>query len=223
MGEKTFFHDTSTKIPLIIYDPSPEADATRGTVSDALVECIDLAPTFVDTAGGGPAGHILEGESLLPILHGMATETAREFVICEYDYAGSPLAGRLGLSVREAVMFMVATKRWKLIHCEGGFRPILFDLEADPQELVDLGESVAHEDVIVEMYGHLFRWARRSSQRTTRSEEQLIGMRAGSGRTGVVIGVYDEADTPLELTVHYRGRTAKPWQELRRDKEGSNR
>ncbi|MGI9390561.1 MAG: sulfatase-like hydrolase/transferase, partial [Boseongicola sp.] len=31
MGEKTFFHDASTRVPLIIYDPSPEADATRGT------------------------------------------------------------------------------------------------------------------------------------------------------------------------------------------------
>ena len=47
MGEKQFFHDTSTRVPLIVYDPSPEADATRGTVSDALVECIDFAPTFV--------------------------------------------------------------------------------------------------------------------------------------------------------------------------------
>jgi arylsulfatase A-like enzyme len=32
MGEKTFFHDASTRVPLIIYDPSEEADATRGTV-----------------------------------------------------------------------------------------------------------------------------------------------------------------------------------------------
>ena len=70
MGEKTFFQDASTKVPLIIYDPSPEADATRGTVSDALVEAIDLAPTFVEVAGGEAAPHILEGESLIPILHG---------------------------------------------------------------------------------------------------------------------------------------------------------
>ncbi|MFC6762503.1 sulfatase-like hydrolase/transferase [Sulfitobacter porphyrae] len=51
LGEKTFFHDASVKVPMIIYDPSDAADATRGTTSDALVECIDLAPTFVDVAG----------------------------------------------------------------------------------------------------------------------------------------------------------------------------
>ncbi|MBR9651962.1 sulfatase-like hydrolase/transferase [Thalassovita aquimarina] len=206
MGEKTFFHDTSTKVPLIIYDPSPEADATRGTTCDALVECIDLAPTFVDVAGGKVAGHILEGHSLLPILHGKETETPRDFVICEYDYSGSPIANRLGASVRDGVMFMVADKDWKLVHCEGGYRPILFDLKNDPQELTDLGDSADHAEMIERMYDKLFRWTRRQSQRTTRSEEQLLVMRKESGRRGVVIGIYDENDTPLELTVHYRGR-----------------
>ncbi|SDE18399.1 sulfatase-like hydrolase/transferase [Ruegeria marina] len=218
MGEKTFFHDTSTRVPLIIYDPSPEADATRGTVCDALVESIDLAPTFVEIAGGAVADHILEGESLMPILRGERAETRRDYVICEYDYSASPLAKLLNVSVRDAVMFMIADKRWKLIHCEGGFRPLLFDLENDPQELVDLGESAAHAEVIAQMYDKLFQWARRPSQRTTRSEAQLIGMRGKSGRRGIVLGVYDENDTAPELTVKYRGRSAKPWQEIVRPK-----
>lgn len=208
MGEKTFFHDTSTKVPLIIYDPSEEADATRGTVSDALVEQIDLAPTFVEVAGGEVPSHILEGESLLPILHGKATDTARDYVICEYDYSASPIATRLGASVRDGVMFMVADKDWKLVHCEGGYRPLLFDLRNDPQELTDLGDDPAQEEVIARMYDKLFRWTRRVSQRTTRSEAQLLEMRSKSGRRGVVIGIYDENDMPLELTVRYRDRKA---------------
>lgn len=60
MGEKDLFHEQSAKIPLIIIDPSKEADATRGTRNDALVEAIDLAPTFVDYFGGKVPGHILE-------------------------------------------------------------------------------------------------------------------------------------------------------------------
>ncbi|MEZ5674974.1 MAG: sulfatase-like hydrolase/transferase [Thalassovita sp.] len=208
MGEKTFFHDTSTKVPLIIYDPSPEADATRGTVCDALVEAIDLAPTFVEVAGGEPAYHVLEGESLLPILRGQRTETLRDYVICEYDYSASPVATALDASVRDGVMFMVANKEWKLVHCEGGYRPILFDLINDPDELNDLGDSDDHWDVIAEMYDKLFAWTRRQSQRTTRSEQQLMEMRSKTRRRGVVIGVYDENDTPLELTVKYRQRKA---------------
>ncbi len=217
MGEKTFFHDTSTKMPLIIYDPSPEADATRGMVSDALVESIDLAPTFVDVAGGGVANHILEGHSLLPILHGQAQDRPRDVVICEYDYSASPIAERMNASVRDAVMFMVANKRWKLIHCEGGHRPILFDLENDPEELVDLGDSEDHAEVISEMYDHLFAWARRPSQRTTRSEQQLIEMRTKSRGRGIVLGIYDENDMPLDLTVKYRNRKAKPYKSYLKD------
>jgi len=208
MGEKTFFHDASVKIPMIIYDPSPEADTTRGKVCDALVESIDLLPTFVEVAGGEVASHIIEGRSLLPILHGNADDTGRDYVICEYDYSSSPIATMLDANVRDAVMFMVADKQWKLIHCEGGHRPILFDLVNDPSELVDLGDSNSHTDIIAKMYDHLFAWARRQSQRTTRSEAQLHEMRGDTGRRGVMIGIYDENDTPLELTVKYRNRKA---------------
>jgi len=215
MGEKTFFQDASVKVPLIIYDPSPEANATRGTVSDALVECIDLAPTFLEVAGGEVADHILEGESLLPILHGAATETKRDYVVCEYDYGRSPIAARLEVAVEDANMIMVATRRWKLVHFLGGFRPMLFDLEQDPQELADLGESTDHTAVLDEMYDHLLHWATRNSQRQTKSKQQIINMRRGKA-TGIVIGAYDESDMPERATLKYRNRTAPHW----RDRHG---
>ena len=221
MGEKTFFQDASIKVPLIIYDPSEAADATRGSVCDALVESIDLVPTFVETAGGQPATHILEGENLRPILHGERGETLRDYVISEYDFSASPVAALHDIAVRDAVMFMVLDKRWKLIHFEGGHRPMLFDLETDSQELTDLGDSDDHAEIIAAMYDKLFKWTRRQSQRTTRSEEQLIEMRTKTRRRGIVIGVYDENDTPLELTVNYRGRTARPYSEyLKTTKDG---
>jgi arylsulfatase A-like enzyme len=207
MGEKTFFHDTAIKVPLIIYAPSPEAEATRGTCCDALVEAIDLAPTFVEVAGGKAPDHVLEGRSLLPLLHGQK-EWDRDRVICEYDFAATPIADRLGLSVRDAVMFMVADTRWKLIHCEGGFPPILFDLKNDPDEIVDLGRDPDHGAVIDQMYAKLFAWTRRVSQRTTRTEAQLVELRKTLRRRGVVLGVYDENDVPLDLTLAYRDRTA---------------
>ncbi|MDU8927207.1 sulfatase-like hydrolase/transferase [Alisedimentitalea sp. MJ-SS2] len=217
MGEKTFFHDASIRIPLIIYDPSEAADATRGTVCDTLVESIDLVPTFLEVAGGEPAGHILEGESLMPILHGERSATERDYVICEYDFSATPVAHLADLSVRDAVMFMVADKRWKLIHFEGGHRPMLFDKESDPDELNDLGLSAEHEEVIDAMYARLFEWTRRQSQRTTRSESQLVEMRTKSRKRGVVLGVYDENDTQLELTVKYRGRKARPYKDYLKD------
>ncbi len=216
LGEKTFFYDQSVRVPLIIYDPSPEADATRGTVCDALVESIDLAPTFLEMSGGAALPHILEGESLVPLLHGHAQQTRRDYVICEYDYSGAPVARLTGASVTEATMYMVADKRYKLIHFETGDRPMLFDLENDPEELTDLGSSRAHADVVSALYEKLHHWARRVSQRTTINHDSLIARRSQRSTKGIVIGVADEGDMDAELTVKYRDRSAKPWQMIKR-------
>ncbi|MFP1631990.1 sulfatase-like hydrolase/transferase [Zhengella sp. ZM62] len=210
LGEKTFFHDASVRVPLIVYDPSPEADATRGTVSDELVECIDLVPTFLEVAGGDPAtvDHILEGRSLVPLLHGRQEGPLRDHVICEFDYSTTPLADRLNLGPAEARMFMIADTRWKMIHFEGGFRPMLFDLRDDPDELVDLGASEAHRATIDRLYAALAAWARRPSQRTTVPNAQVLATRKKPGGKGVMIGVVEEADADPAQIVHYVGRKA---------------
>lgn len=57
MGEKKLFHDASARIPLIVVDPSSDADATRGLRSHALVEAIDVAPTILDYFGGTEVPH----------------------------------------------------------------------------------------------------------------------------------------------------------------------
>jgi arylsulfatase A-like enzyme len=212
LGEKMFFHDTSIKVPLIIYDPDPRADATRGTVCDALVEQIDLLPSFVEVAGGRAQDldHILEGHSLRPLLHGEVAELPRGAVFCEYDWSHTPLAERMGLHPSQARMFMAADRRWKLITFENGARPMLFDLAADPQELTDLGASPDHQGVIRQMSDHLFTWARRQAQRQTKSNAAIVQGRRAMGGKGVLIGVVDETQVPPEETVKYRGRRVPP-------------
>ncbi len=205
LGEKDLFHAPSVKVPLIIYDPSSEADATRGTVSDALVESIDLAATFIEVAGGNVPGHIVEGHSLLPFLYGQSPRD-REFVISEYNYSVTPMAAKLGVEPKDAVLYMVADVRWKLIHAEGFSRPMLFDLKNDPNEFEDLGEDPAYEDIRAMMYERLFRWSRRHAQRTTRSNADIMAMRGSSRRKGVLLGLYDGNEVPAELTAKYRGK-----------------
>ncbi len=70
MGDKDFYHEAAVKVPLIIADPRPEADGTRGLVSDALVEMIDLPATFMQALGCAPKPHVIEGRDLTSILHG---------------------------------------------------------------------------------------------------------------------------------------------------------
>lgn len=198
LGEKDLFHDASVKIPLIVYDPSPEADATRGTASDELVESIDLAATFVDAAGGEVSRPHLEGLSLLPLLHGASQVPWRRFVISEYDYALLPAADALGKDGSNAQLYMIADKRWKFVHAEG-FRPMLFDLENDPQELRDLGGEPAYADIRQTMADALLRWALRPSQKTSLSFQQVKDMGGDSSRKGILIGFWDEMDVPDEI------------------------
>jgi arylsulfatase A-like enzyme len=205
MGEKDLFHEPSVKVPLIVYDPSAEADRARGTVCDALVEAIDLAPTFLDALGSDPAGqsHRLEGRSLVPFLHGREPGSWRSFVISEYDYA-LPVGAKLGVEPRDARLFMVADKRWKYVHAIG-FRPMLYDLETDPNEFRDLGADPAFEPVRQRFGAALAQWGLRLSQRTTLSEAQVRSMRGRAQRRGVLIGVWDESDVPDELWREYSG------------------
>ncbi|MBL4812870.1 MAG: sulfatase-like hydrolase/transferase [Rhodobacteraceae bacterium] len=207
LGEKELFHDPSVRVPLIIYDPRASADTTRGTVCDALVESIDLVPTFMEARGGTPPAHILEGRSLMPHLRGEQPDYWRDFAISEYDYSALPMSENLGLAPLEARLFMVATKRWKMMHAEGGFRPMLFDLARDPQELDDLGGSAAHAAIRDALYAQLFSWTRRNAQRTTVSEAQIYAMRkGGSSRKGILFGLHDESDSDPDLLKKYQGK-----------------
>lgn len=205
LGEKDFFHEASVKIPLIIYDPRESADATRGTTCDALVEAIYLAATFVEAAGGTVPDHVIEGRSLMPWIRGETPETWRDFVISEYDYSVTPRAEALGVTPRDARMFMVFDGRWKLIHFEGGFRPMLFDLETDPNEFTDLGADPAHREEIARLYDGLARWGRRMAQRVTRSDDDIRAHRGRSARRGILPFLVDGSEVPPALTERYRG------------------
>lgn len=216
MGEKDLFHDCSSRVPLFIYDPSTQADATRGTVCDALVEAIDLAPTFLQARGVTPPGHILEGRSLMPWLRGPAPQGWRKAAISEYDYAIQTASARLGVPPREARLFMVFDGRFKMMHAEGGFRPMLFDLQTDPQELVDLGADPAHQGTRTRLYDLLHAWARRPSQRVTVSDERLAASRGMAQHAGIFIGVWDEADVIPAARPVIEGRPGADYRKGRR-------
>jgi arylsulfatase A-like enzyme len=212
MGEKDLFHEQSVKVPMILYDPRASADATRGTTCDALVESIDIAPTFVEAAGGQVPDHIIEGRSLLPWVRG-ESPVWRDFAISEFDYSPTPQCIKLGLEPRDARLFMVFDGRFKLMHAEGGFRPMLFDLETDPDEFHDLAKGTAHAAEIDRLYGYLAQWGRRLAQRVTKSEDDIKAMRGRSMRRGILPFLVDGSEVPADLTVKYTGPAPKSFME----------
>ncbi len=187
LGEKEMFHEPSIRIPMIVYDPDPAADATRGAVDDRLVEAIDLVPTFLDAAGGSVPTHIVEGRSLMPLLRGGETGDWREEVFTELDYAYYHARLELGVAPHEARCYMIRTDRWKYIHFMG-FRPQLFDLENDPNEFVDLGDDPGYADVRADMHSRLFERITRRKNRITVPDEVVIERTDGSRNVGVIIG-----------------------------------
>jgi arylsulfatase A-like enzyme len=195
MGEKDLFHDQSAKIPLIVLDPSAAADATRGTVCDALVEAIDLAPTFIDYFGGEPPDHILEGRSLLPLLRGETPANWRKVVFSEYDYCMQEVRLKLNQPIEQCRLFMVFDGRWKYIHASG-YRPMLYDLESDPLEFADRGEDSSCADVIARLQSTLFDWALHPKGHITVSRERIAasGSQLTQVKRGILIGIWDEAE-----------------------------
>lgn len=206
MGEKDLFHDQSVKVPLIIYDPRPEADKTRGTVSDALVEAIDLAPTFLSYFEGPALPHILEGRNLESILQGtLKDEDWRTYLFSEYDYSAKEARKIIGNPQEDARLIMVRDERYKYVHAEG-FRPMLFDLKNDPDELDDIGGADSEEinGVRIRMNDAIAKWARRHHNRITVTSEKIEAI-AGKEPPGILIGVWDEADFSSGFGEPYKG------------------
>lgn len=188
LGEKELFHDTVVRVPMIVVDPSPAADATRGRTVDALVESIDLAPTFLDALGLPPVPEWLEGRSLSPWLHGETPADWRDAVFSENTYAfRDPVRLPLGRPVDGCNMTMVRTARWKYVHHEG-LRPQLFDLHDDPQELLDLGADPGRAGVRAEMSGRLFDWLRHRKRMGTITQQAIADWNRREVEAGILIG-----------------------------------
>lgn len=204
LGEKYLFHDQSVRVPLIIADPSPAADKTRGTTCDALVEMIDLAPTFVENFGGAAVPHILEGRSLLPLLHSRKPKEWRQYSISEYDFAFDMARITLKSPIPDARAYMVTDGRWKYIHVDG-FRPMLFDLKTDPDELKDLGASRKHAKHRARLYEVLARWSRTTRTQTTVSDADITASDKAmlhydlNVTPKILIGYWDEDELEAEL------------------------
>jgi choline-sulfatase len=124
MWYKQTFYEPSVRVPLVVRAPGIAAGRRSEVCS-----LVDLLPTFIDIASSGAARvdpvDALAGRSLLPILEGGASDWPDE-AVAEYSSEGVVAPSR-----------MVRRGRYKYIFTRG-LAPLLFDVEADPRELLDL-------------------------------------------------------------------------------------
>ncbi|MDN3518236.1 alkaline phosphatase family protein [Aquisalimonas lutea] len=185
LGEKDLMYEEAERIPLLIRMPG----GVRGQ-SDALVEAIDLAPTFVDLAGGPNLDHVLEGRSLAPLLRGEDPgDNWRDAVVSEMDYAWRHARNTLGVEPDAARTTMLRTEQWKYVHYRG-FRPQLFDLHNDPGEHRDLANEPEYSGILRDMADRLFSWMERRRTRITVSNERVASLTGKARERGYIFGAW---------------------------------
>jgi choline-sulfatase len=131
---KSTLYEESVRVPMILAGPgrAPGVCATP-------VDLLDLFPTILDLAGIDPAPEMADrpGKSLARIA--AAAPDPERPILSEYHAAGSDTAA-----------FMLRRGRYKFVHYVR-HAPELFDLDADPEELVDLASDPAHAAVLADM------------------------------------------------------------------------
>jgi choline-sulfatase len=126
-------YEESVGIPMIMAGPDIPARA----VCETPVTLVDAFPTFIAGLGARPDPNdaALPGNSLIDIAQGRAPTRT---ILSEYHAAGAVCGA-----------YMIRHGSYKYIYYVG-LPPMLFDLDRDPYERVDLGRDPEHAGVIFE-------------------------------------------------------------------------
>lgn len=186
LGEKELFYDTVQRVPLIIVDPDPGSDSTRGRTEQRMVESVDILPTFLDCLGIPLPEHRLEGRSLLPVLQGEAAAW-RNSVYSELDYSYRRARLITEKSPLNARAWSIRTERWYYVYWMDEPEQ-LFDLEADPEQFYDLGRDTGYAGVRADLRQQLLQWFTGLKRRTTVSLDSIEKGTDAHKKAGVFFG-----------------------------------
>lgn len=135
---KSTMYEESAGVPLILAGP----DIPVGQQCRTPLSHVDLFPFFLESVGVSIPRNGRLGISPLTIAAGAPADRP---VFSEYHAIGSTGA-----------VSMLRKGRWKYVHCVH-YPPQLFDLQADPEELVDLAGDRAHRATLANMEAELRR------------------------------------------------------------------
>ena len=143
--DKRWMLEESLRMPLMVRWPGV---ITAGSENSHLVQNLDFAQTFLDIAGVAGSEN-MQGRSLVPLLRGEDPNDWRDSIY--YHYYEYPAVH----SVRRH--YGVRTDRYKLIHYYNIDEWELFDLESDPDELINLYDDPQHAGRVGELQVELQR------------------------------------------------------------------
>ncbi len=131
---KNCVYEACVKIPFVVYAPA----FFEARSEDRLIANIDLAPTFIDIAGGSIPESI-DGLSLFPLFKNEPV-TWREDILLEHW----PTEEGVGSMIPE--FYSARTMEWKYVEYVTGEKE-LYDLVNDPYELVNLAGKREYRDI----------------------------------------------------------------------------
>ncbi len=132
LWQKSNFYEESAQVPLILAGP----DAPAGAVCGAPVSLVDVYPTVLHATGLGDGASPVNADATSLFRIAEAPDDPDRVVFGEYHAAGAVNG-----------VFMLRRGKWKYVHY-AHMPPQLFDLEEDPEELVDLGRSAARAEIV---------------------------------------------------------------------------
>ena len=154
--DKRWMYEESLRVPFIVRYPEY---VDEGTVSDAIINNVDFAPTLLDMAGVSKPG-FMQGDSFLPILKGQQPEDWKTATYYRYwmhmTHHDNP------------AHYGIRTKDYKLIFYYGlpldapgalaepttpGWE--LYHLARDPQELRNVYRHPAYAEVVLALKSEL--------------------------------------------------------------------
>lgn len=144
--DKRFAYDVSMSTPLLVRWPG---HIKPGTVTPAMVQNIDWAPTILALTGS-PVPGFMQGISLRPLLEGKQKQVSRKYLYYHYyEYIKNTHAVIPHLAIRG--------ERYKLIYFYTVNEWELYDLQKDPTEQQNLIHSAAHQTTIRQLKQELMR------------------------------------------------------------------
>jgi arylsulfatase A-like enzyme len=133
--DKRWMYEESLQMPLIVRWPKV---TTEGSESQALVQNVDYAETFLDLAGL-PVPADMQGRSLVPILKGGQPERWRQAIYFHYyEYPAVHMVPR---------HYGVRDDRYKLMYFYERDEWELFDLQRDPDEMQSVYGQAGYAEV----------------------------------------------------------------------------
>ncbi len=167
---KLGFFDESYHVPLIVRDPRPEFDGTRGRIIDRFTENVDVMPTLLALLDA-PTPLQCDGRALVRFLEGGEPELWRDEVHWEFDFrepADRSLERGFGVTMEECSLAVLRDAHAKYVHFTAypALPPVFFDLDEDPHELHNRAGDPAYASRVLEYAQRMLAWRGRHLDRT---------------------------------------------------------